>query len=110
MRQAGADQAANERMGRTGWQTPVPGQDVPGARPDQRSCNDPICYILWVRIKYALADRCGHAQVEKEKRNEVEESCPDHRLLRAEYARRDNGSDGVGRVVQAVQEIEDERQ
>ena len=49
---------------------------------------------------------CG---AEDEGGDEVEERRPDHRLLRREHARRDDGGDRVRGVVEAVQEVERQR-
>ena len=60
-------------------------------------------------IDDALADGVGHVQLEDGEGDEVEERRPEHRLARREHARRHHGGDGVGRVVEAVDVVEDER-
>ena len=57
----------------------------------------------------AGAHRLRDVQAEHRERDEVEERGPDDRRLRAQHARRHDGRDRVGRVVQAVQEIEQQR-
>ena len=57
----------------------------------------------------AGADGLRHVQAEEQEGDEVEERRPDHRVLRAQHARRDDGGDRIGGVVQAVEEIERER-
>ena len=56
-----------------------------------------------------VPDRLRHVQPEYGERDEIEERRPDHRRLRPQHARRDDGRDRVGGVVQAVQEIEQQR-
>jgi hypothetical protein len=55
------------------------------------------------------ADGLGDVQAEHAEGDEVEESGPEHRILRPEHAGRDDGRDRVGGVMQAVQEVERER-
>ena len=57
----------------------------------------------------ARAHRLRDVQPEYRERDEVEERGPDDRGLRAQHARRDHRRDRVGGVVQAVQEIEQQR-
>ena len=52
---------------------------------------------------------CRDVQPEHRERDEIEERGPDDRRLRPQDARRHDGRDRVGRVVQTVQEIEQQR-
>ena len=61
-----------------------------------------------LRAHDALADRARHAHAEPERRHEVEERGPDHGLGGAEHPGGDDGRDRVGRVVEAVDEVEDQ--
>ena len=55
------------------------------------------------------ADRLGDMQAEEQEGDEIEERRPGDRVLRPQHAGRDDGGDRVGRVVQAVEEIEGQR-
>ena len=57
----------------------------------------------------AGANRLRHVQSEEKKCDEVEERRPDHRVARPQHAGRHDGRDRIGRVVQAVEEVEDQR-
>ena len=52
---------------------------------------------------------CGDVQAEHQEGDEVEERRPDHGVLRPQHAGRDDGGDRVGGVVQAVEEVEQQR-
>ena len=54
-----------------------------------------------------VAPRTG-IRAEAESRDEIEECGPDYRLARGQYAGGDHGGDRVRRVVEAVDEVEDE--
>ena len=56
-----------------------------------------------------LGDRVGDMRAEDEERDEVEDRGPQHSDARAQHARRHDGGDGVGGVVEAVDEVEAER-
>src|SRR5262249_8322930 len=57
-----------------------------------------------------LAHAGGHLEVEDEKGDEVEEGGPDHGGVGAEHPRRDYRGHRIGRVVEAVQEVEGQGQ
>ena len=57
----------------------------------------------------AGADGGGDMQAEHQEGDEVEEGRPGHRIARRQHPGRDDGGDGIGGVVQAVEEIEDQR-
>ena len=57
----------------------------------------------------AAADGIGDMQAEQGEGDEIEEGRPEHGVLRPQHAGRDDGRDGIGGVVQAVQEIEQQR-
>ena len=62
-----------------------------------------------VDVDHAGADGLGDRRAERERRDEVEEGRPDHRLAGREHARRHDRGDRVRRVVEAVDVIEDQR-
>ena len=69
------------------------------------------CVVHAVHIDHAglgnaLADRCRHAQVEDEDRDQVEEGREQHRLAGAQHTGGDDRGDGVGGVVEAVGVVE----
>src|SRR5262249_17040537 len=63
-----------------------------------------------VRVDDALAHRPGDLEMKHQEGDEVEECRPDHGSARRQHSRRDHGRDRVGRVVKAIEEIEQERQ
>ena len=100
------DEAAHQRMRRTRRNAEHPGGDVPGDGADQRAQDD-------ARIDDPGIDDPGpqglrHMEAEEQEGDEVEERRPEHRVLRAQHPRRDDGGDGIGRVVQAVEEVEEQ--
>ena len=52
---------------------------------------------------------CATCGAEKQKGDEIEEGRPGDRVARPQNARRHDGGDGICRIVQAVEEIERER-
>ena len=104
----GADDAADQRVRRARRNAVPPGDDVPGDRADQRAEDDVV--VDHARLDDALADRRRDAQVEDEDRDDVEEGGEDDRLLRLQHAGRDDGGDRVRGVVEAVHEVERDRQ
>lgn len=48
-------------------------------------------------------------QPEKQECYEIEESCPKDSIVRSQHAGRNDGCDRIGRVVQAVQKIKEQR-
>ena len=101
---AGAEQAADERVRARGWDAADPGDDVPDDRAHERAEHHPG--VDDARLDDALADRLGDVEAEEQEGDEVEERRPQHRVARAQHARRDDGRDRVRGVVQPVQEIE----
>ena len=104
----GADNAADQRMRGRRRDAPPPGDHVPGDRADQRTEHDVV--VHHAGLDDALAHRGRHLELEHEQRDEIEEGREQHRLLRLEHARGDHGGDRVGRVVEAVHEVERDRQ
>ena len=66
--------------------------------------------VTYSQAHHPAADGLGNRRTEGERCNEVEERRPDHGLARREHAGRDDGSDRVRGVVEAVDVIEDERE
>ena len=62
------------------------------------------------RIDDALADGGGDQQAEKQEGDEIEKRRPQHCPLRPHHARRHDGGDGIGGVMEAVQKIEHQRE
>jgi hypothetical protein len=60
-------------------------------------------------VDHAGADGLRDRGAERERGDEVEEGGPRHRVARREDARRDDGRDRVRGVVEAVDEVEDQR-
>ena len=57
----------------------------------------------------AGSDRLRDVKPEEQERDEIEKCRPDHRIVRPQYAGGDHGRDGVGGIVQPVQEVERQR-
>ena len=57
----------------------------------------------------AGADGGGDVQAEHSEGDEIEEGRPEHGILRAQHAGRDDGRDRIGGVVQAIEEVEQQR-
>jgi len=105
-RDAGAHQAADQRVRTARRNAQGPGDQVPKDRTHQRAEHH-------TRVDHGGRDdsgaKCiGHMQTEKQECDEIEEGRPGHRVLRRQHAGGDNGRDRIGRVVQPVQEIERE--
>jgi hypothetical protein len=105
-----AEKAADERVGGTGRQAEVPRDDVPCDGSDE-SAENHVDEGRFARSDLDdAAHRVGHlGLMEEEHRREVEERRPQYRQTRRKNARRDDGGDGIGRVVKAVDGVEDQR-
>ena len=106
---AGAREAAHDRVGRAGRQPPVPGDEVPNDRSRQTRQHDVDVRGI---VRFDLDDlreRIGDVRRKDEHRHEVEECRPQHGEPRAEHARRDDRGDGVGGVVKTVDDVEQQR-
>jgi len=57
----------------------------------------------------AGADGLGHVQAEEQEGDEVEPRRPGHRVAGLQHPGGDDGGDGIGGVVQPVQEVERKR-
>jgi hypothetical protein len=107
LRDGGAGQPADQRVAAARGNPQVPREHVPDDRAGQRAEDDAA--IDDARVHDPGADRLRHVQTEHRERDEVEERRPGNGDLRAQHARCDHGGDRVRRVVQAVQEVEQER-
>jgi hypothetical protein len=99
--------AAEQRVRGAGGQPVVPGDEIPDdrageAREDHREGDDG-------EVDHAAADGLRDGGAEEEGRHEVEERRPGHGPAGREHPRRDHGGDRVGGVVEAVDEVEDQR-
>ena len=102
-----ADQPADQRV-RTGrGNSERPGDQVPddGAH----KCREDHGGIDHARFDDAGADGIGNMKPEHQEGDEVEERCPQHRVLRTQHAGRHDRRDRVGGVVQPVEEVERQR-
>ena len=98
--------AAEQRVRRARRQSVVPGNQVPDdgaekARIDHREADDG-------QIDHAGADGSRDSGSGEERRREIEERGPNHCLAWREHARRDDGRNRIGRVVETVDVVEDE--
>ena len=106
-RHGGAGVAADQRVRRTGGQAEPPGDQVPDDGAHQPGHDD--VGRDQVEVDEALADGLGHRRAEEERRNEIEEGGPHHRLKRREDPRRHDRGDGIRRIVKSVDVIEHQR-
>src|SRR4029450_2051449 len=56
------------------------------------------------------ADGVSDVEPKHHEGDEVEERRPEHRVVRPEHPRRDDGRDRVGGIVQSVEEVEQQRE
>jgi hypothetical protein len=98
------DQAADQRMRAERGNTERPGRQVPADRAHQGTENHLI--VDDIGGNDAGSDRLRHMEAKEQERDEIEESRPDHRIVRPQDSRRDDGRNGVRRVVQAIEKIE----
>ena len=61
------------------------------------------------RLDDAGADGVGDVEPEHQEGDEIEEGRPEHRILRAQHPGRHDRRDRIGGVVQAVEEVEQQR-
>ena len=104
---AGADQPADQRMRAAGGNAGPPGDQIPGDRAHQGPEDHPRVDDLGGHDPGA--DGLRDMQPEDQERDEVEECRPHHRIARPQHARRDDGRDRVGGIVQAIEKIEHKR-
>ena len=102
-----AGEPADEGVRGRGREAPPPRQEVPDDRADERREDEERVHDG--RVHDVLADRLRDARLERERRDEVEERRPGDGQLRRQDARPDDGRDRVRGVVEAVDEVEGER-
>jgi hypothetical protein len=84
-----------------------PGDEVPGDRAGK--CTEYDARVDDIGRHDADPDRLRHVRAEHQEGDEIEEGGPYDRLLRPQHPRGDDGGDRVRRVVQAVEEVERQR-
>jgi hypothetical protein len=100
-------EAADEGVRRGGRQAQPPGEEVPGDGPDQPGEDHGLRDHVGID---GLADGVGHVRLEDQEGDEVERGRPDNRHPWGQDPGRDDGGDRVGGVVEAVGEVEHQRQ
>src|SRR5580704_9346102 len=112
MRQGGAHEPSQQRVGGAGWDATPPGQEIPCDGGDQPGKNH-------LEVDKVLVDRSGDGIPDFELANdiardkegsEVENGRPQHGLERRQYLGRNNRGDGIGGVVKTIDIIEYQRQ
>ncbi len=83
------------------------GDDVPDDGAEEAAAND--VDINGLGIDKLVRDSLSDTGTEEESGDEIEERGPEDSLQRGEDPGGDYGSDGVGRVVETVEEVEDKR-
>ena len=99
--------ASQQGVGRRGRKSQKPGDQIPENGAQQSAQHH--AGIHYHGVDQPLAQGLGNRRSHHECRHEVEERRPHHRYSRAQHPGRDYGSDRVGTVVEAVDEIEDQR-
>ena len=104
----GANHTADERMGGTGGHADVPGQEVPDDGPCQAGDDDQLVDHIG-RNDDIAADCFGNA-CRNHGTDKVQDGRTDDSQARADSPRRYAGGDGVGRIVEPVDKIENQGQ
>ncbi len=94
----------DQGMRAAGRHTSPPGDHVPGDRAHERGKDH--SRVDDRRIDDARANRLGDVKSKKQECNEVEEGCPKYRRPGGQDTGGDNGGDRVGRIMQAVEKVE----
>ena len=100
----GTDEPTNQRMRATRRDAADPSDDVPGNGPHQ--CAEHNERVYDVCLENALADGLGDMKPKEQEGDEVEEGCPEHRVLRAQHPCGNDSRYGIRRVMQPVQKVE----
>ena len=106
LRHACSGVSTQQRVGRTGGQSEIPGNQVPCDRADEPGQDHIRRNDVHVD---AFDDRFRHMRSERECRDEVTERRPDYGLSGGENARCNDGGYGIRRVMKAVDVIKCER-
>ena len=106
LRHACSRVSTQQRVGRTGGQSEVPGNQVPCDRADEPGQNHVRRNDVHID---ALNYGFRHMRAESESGYEVEKRGPDYGLSGREHARCNDGGDGIRRVMKAVNVIKCER-
>jgi hypothetical protein len=93
-------------VGAGGRDTCEPGDDVPGNRPHQGAEDHRVVHDFG--RDNARSHRIGDMQAEHREGDEIEKGRPEHGIARRQNPGRNHGGDGIGGVVQTVEEIEDQ--
>ncbi|MNV83066.1 hypothetical protein D3C71_1768430 [compost metagenome] len=107
-RQARATQATNQGMRGRGRKTLPPGDQVPDDAAQQRAQNHLRGNVDHIGVEQARRDCQRHGGA-GQRADEVHERGQHHRPAGRKDFGRYNGGDGVCRVMEAVDELEDER-
>ena len=99
-------ETADEGMRGAGGDGVVPGDEIPDDGARERPQDNPVVHDSG--LHHAFPHRLRHVDPETEGRHEVEEGRPQHGLGGREHACGDNGGDGVGRIVKAIDVVERE--
>src|SRR6266576_7310277 len=94
-------------MTAAGWNTKVPGHDVPDDSPAQ--CTEDNAAVHHAGAHNAGPHGLRHMQSEYRERNEIEKRGPKNGDLRPQDARCHDGRDRIRSVVKSVEEVEQQR-
>ena len=104
-------EAADERVRRGGGNTPPPREQVPDDGADDTGQDDGQRDVLLIdRLRHGVGDaKLSDDVFRDEESQKVEKGRPYHSLKRREHLCRDNGGDGVGSIVETVDEVKGQR-
>ena len=103
-----AQQTPDEGVRRAGGKAQIPGREVPGDRPEEGG-HDQLDRGVDDQARDGVRDLAAEDDHCHDGAGEVEHRGEDDRRSRGQRAGRDRGRDGVGRVVEPVGEVEDDR-
>ena len=103
--QGRAAKSADQRMARARRQAEPPGRDIPDERGDERTKDSRHCNHVCVHQSFA---DCRRNRAAEQRAGQIKKRGHRNRLPRREHFGRDDGRDGVGRIVKAVGVLEDD--
>jgi hypothetical protein len=106
-RQPGPNQPADQRMRAARWDPSPPGDQIPDNR--RRKAAKITRGVTMAGSMRPVPSVCATVQAEEQEGDEIEEGGPKHRQPRRQHPGGDDGGNGVGGVMQAVEKIEQQR-
>jgi hypothetical protein len=94
-------------MGGGAGKAEIPGNEIPDDRPKQSSQDD--IRIHDADVDETLTDGLGHRSADHKSRHKIEECGPEHCHSGTQDPGRNHCGNGVGTIMETVDEVEDER-